>query len=215
MTRFWRILPRRRRHQPQKKLFSQLARLFKFDVINHMERNVVWQSNEEDVKALEIARIEGLGASGKIIRTELDMKPYGVEYQISWNEKFEPQHARIGTKQEGEIQRLDLRFEKGWHDTNGLIKGLKGCVDLDLWPTPLTNTITIRRLDLQIGEARDIKVLWIKAPTLEFKMVNQRYTRLKSRLYRFEDLDSNFEAELKLDSDDLVQEYPGLFTQTR
>src|SRR5438093_468956 len=55
----------------------------------------------------------------------------------------------------------------------------------------------------------------ILAPEMELLTDRQRYTPLESfahgGLYRYESLESNFIAELPVDSDGLVIDYPSLF----
>jgi hypothetical protein len=53
---------------------------------------------------------------------------------------------------------------------------------------------------------------WIFAPNLTLQPQSQAYTRLADRLYLFENLDgSGFRAELPLDEDGIVLDYPSLF----
>lgn len=87
---------------------------------------------------------------------------------------------------------------------------LAGYDDVDLAWTPFTNTLPIRRLRLQPGESRDIRVAWIQ-PGLQLVEGLQRYTRLDPNTWRFESLTSGFTAELSVDDDGLVIDYPGLF----
>ena len=67
--------------------------------------------------------------------------------------------------------------------------------------TPFTNTVAIRRLGLQVGEAAEIKVAYILVPELSLRAAPQRYTRLADRLWRFDGLDIDFTADLTVDED--------------
>lgn len=91
----------------------------------------------------------------------------------------------------------------------------QGFSDVDISITPLTNTLAIRRLNLQVGESRDINVVYFEAPSLEPKPTRQRYSCLgkysDGELYRFQSLDTGFTADISVDTDGLVLEYPGLF----
>ena len=89
---------------------------------------------------------------------------------------------------------------------------LAGCIDIDVVTTPLTNTLPIRRLGLRQGDAREISVAYLEPPFTQPRRVTQRYTCLEAdRRYRFESLDTGFSAELEVDEDGLVLDYPGLF----
>lgn len=88
---------------------------------------------------------------------------------------------------------------------------LAGCVDVDITATPFTNTLPIRRLDWPIGAPRDLDMAYIWVPEMRVARDPQRYTRLGARLFRFESRDSDFTADLPIDADGLVVDYPGLF----
>jgi hypothetical protein len=88
---------------------------------------------------------------------------------------------------------------------------LDDCIDIDLSVTPFTNTLPIRRLGLAFDDEADLAVAHVAFPDLEVTVDAQRYTRLGPDSYRFESLDSDFEAELTVDGDGVVLEYPELF----
>jgi hypothetical protein len=90
---------------------------------------------------------------------------------------------------------------------------LTGCVDIDFEMTPFTNTLPIRRAPLAIGEARRFRMAYIPADTLEPYPDEQIYTRLSDRVYRFEngEGDDHFTADITVDENGLVTDYPGLF----
>jgi hypothetical protein len=72
-----------------------------------------------------------------------------------------------------------------------------------------------RRLGLELGEVADVNVAYIRVPELLVGAERQRYGYLEEQadggLYRFEALPSGFTAELPVDADGLVIDYPGLF----
>ena len=88
---------------------------------------------------------------------------------------------------------------------------LDECIDIDLPITPFTNTLPIRRLGLAIDDEADLAVAYIQFPDLEVVVDAQRYTRLGSDSYRYDSLDSDFTADLTVDDDGVVLEYPELF----
>jgi uncharacterized protein len=115
---------------------------------------------------------------------------------------------------------LDLRREHAantWIDANGKpLDALDGCIDVDLTATPFTNTLPIRRLRLEEGERHVIRVVYVRAPTLAVSVAEQAYTCIEpNRRYRYEGLDTGFTAELTVDDNCIVQDYPGLFRRIR
>ena len=107
--------------------------------------------------------------------------------------------------------RLQRDAAGAWRDQDGPRPDLAGCVDVDLVWTPLTNTLPIRRLGLATGEHSDIAVAYITPPALTVAPHKQRYTRLGPDRWRFDTLDSDFTAELTVDAQRLVLDYPALF----
>jgi uncharacterized protein len=53
-------------------------------------------------------------------------------------------------------------------------------------------------------------VAFVRVPSMEVVRAEQRYTRLDATTYRYEGLASGFRADLRLDGEGLVVEYPGL-----
>ena len=89
-------------------------------------------------------------------------------------------------------------------------------MDIDIWPTPFTNTFPMRRELMAIGERRQFLMAWVFAPDLTVHPQPQAYTRIAERLYLFENLDgSGFKAELPVDEDDIVVDYPDLFRRVK
>jgi uncharacterized protein len=102
--------------------------------------------------------------------------------------------------------------EGHWHaDGNRPLPELDGCIDVDINRSPLTNTLPIRRLDLGIGESRDLDVVYVSVPELTVRPVQQRYTLLTGDgpVYRYES--GSFSADLPVDGDGVVIDYPGLW----
>jgi uncharacterized protein len=89
---------------------------------------------------------------------------------------------------------------------------LDGCFDVDLPSTVFTNTLPIRRLGMVPGRSEELSLVYIAVPGLHVSVARQRYTCLTwgadGGRYRFEDLGSDFTAEITLDGDGLVVEYP-------
>jgi uncharacterized protein len=110
---------------------------------------------------------------------------------------------------------LELRGDGAgnWHDGNGLIlPTLAGCIDIDIAATPSTNTLPIRRLKLARGERQPISVVYVSTPDLEVTRVEQAYTCIEPDVeYRYEGIFRDFAANMKIDDDGLVIDYPTLF----
>ncbi len=172
---------------------------------------VSWKSIDPDEPGFEICQLEKHQATGTIVRVDSDKMPYEVRYKFTWNDHFEPISVEIETVKNAKTNSISLSRNNVWSDSSGPLKKFDQCVDVDLWPTPLTNSFAIKRLGLKIGDSREIDVLWIEAPPLKLHLVRQRYSRKSENAYLFEDLETGFKAEIEFDEQELVQLYPKLF----
>lgn len=104
--------------------------------------------------------------------------------------------------------------EGAWTGQDGRrISLLDGCIDVDLQATPYTNTLPIRRLDLTPARgAVELDMAYVDFDTFEISRLAQRYTCLEAgRRYLYENADGSFAAEVTVDDEGLVVEYPPLF----
>lgn len=90
---------------------------------------------------------------------------------------------------------------------------LDGCVDVDLSFSPVTNTLPIRRLQLEVGASAAVTAAWLRFPSLELQRLEQTYTRLSRTMYRYESRRGAFVAELEVDDDGLVVRYGDFWTR--
>jgi hypothetical protein len=97
------------------------------------------------------------------------------------------------------------------------VPALDGCLDVDLSATPFTNTLPIRRLALAPGWAAEITVVYVDVPALRIGVSRQRYRCLTwgpaGGVYRYENAAGDFAADITVDADGLVVEYPQIARQ--
>lgn len=155
-------------------------------------------------------------ADGVIIGIANDC-PFRARYEIHCDEYWRAREVRV-TLLSSSQQTIGLysNGEGSWTaETGKPMTDLDGCIDVDISATPFTNTLPIRRLRLQQGASADLLVAYVDVPELRLAAEWQRYTRLETRsgvdLYRFEAFPSRFTADLPVDADGLVIDYPQLF----
>ncbi len=155
---------------------------------------------------------DAVRADGLIISVAED-GPFRVRYSVRCDAAWRVREARVA-RLDRAVMPVALRAdgEGRWTTPEGeALPELDGCIDIDIIGTPFTNTLPIRRLNLRAGESRDLTMAYIWVPELTVTPDPQRYTRLAAYRYRFDSRDSDFTAELPLDEDGLVLDYPGLF----
>ncbi len=147
---------------------------------------------------------------------EIDGTAYRIHYEILCDAAWNIQRVQINDLLTSDILVLKRDQTDHWADLEGArIRVLDGCTDVDIMITPFTNTLPVRRLGLKLAESREISVAYVGLPGLQPSRVEQRYTCLShdenGGTYRYESLKSGFTAELKVDTDGLVVDYPNIF----
>lgn len=174
----------------------------------------IWNKYREGV-GLEHLLLTERVADSVVLAFDEEHGPFRLTYRLIWNESWQLHDAELVLTTERSTQSLSLQTDGlgHWRYSNGrVIDELHGCFDIDIWPTPFTNTFAIRREPMAVGERRQFRMAWVFAPDLTVQAQPQAYTRLADRLYLFENLDgSGFRAELPVDEDGVVLDYPDLF----
>jgi hypothetical protein len=174
----------------------------------------IWNKRREGI-GLEHLVLTERAADSVVLAFDETHGPFRLTYRLTWDESWQLREADLFVATERATQSLHLRADgRGrWkHGDGRAIDELAGCVDIDIWPTPFTNSFPIRREPMSVGERRQFRMAWVFAPDLTVHPQPQAYTRLADGLYLFESLDgSGFKAELPVDEDGMVLDYPDLF----
>jgi hypothetical protein len=150
---------------------------------------------------------DGWGLFGRAVLT-FDGVPGSVQYGVLCDAAWHTHTVTVNCTDGLRDRHLSLRRgENGWLVMNQSRVDLGGCLDVDLGVTPATNTLPIRRLNLAVGESREVVAAWVRFPALDMRPLAQRYTRLGEHTYRYES-DTGFSAELTVDDLGLVISYP-------
>ena len=174
----------------------------------------IWNKSREGLGLEHLLLAERM-ADSVVLAFDEELGPFRLTYRLSWDDSWRLRDAELSLAAAHFSRALSLQTDgQGhWRDADGrTIDDLEGCLDVDIWPTPFTNSFPIRRVPMAVGERRLFRMAWILAPQLTVRAQPQAYTRLADRLYRFENLDgSGFTAELPVDEDGVVLDYPALF----
>lgn len=174
----------------------------------------IWNKDRAGV-GLEHLLLSERSADSVVLAFDDEQGPFRLVYRLGWDDAWQLRDAELSVATERATLSLSLRTDgQGrWRHADGRpIDALDGCIDIDIWPTPFTNSFPIRRSPLRIGERREFVMAWVFALDMTVRAQPQAYTRLADRLYLFESLDgTGFKAELPVDHDGIVIDYPGLF----
>jgi uncharacterized protein len=154
---------------------------------------------------------------------------YRLDYVLETTAGFVTSRLRVTSRGEGWRRALDLRRDEAgeWHvraDDEGEVPlqpgggdtaALADAVDCDLGLSPVTNLLPILRHDLLAGGGPvELVAAWVSVPDLAVRPDGQRYSYLRSGLehhvLRYEATDGTFAADVTVDRDGLVVDYPGI-----
>ena len=143
----------------------------------------------------------------------LDVTAEGAGWVRSVRLELAADRWRVITAEQGN---LDAVLSAAGHARAGL-PGIEdpdllyGAFDVDLGGSPLTNTLPIRRLGLlkaERGVSHRISAAWVLLPSLEVVQADQIYTPLGDNRIRY--ASETFSADLTVDDEGFVIDYPGL-----
>jgi uncharacterized protein len=180
---------------------------------------LTWQAH--DGHGFEGARVHfGVGKSfralGRIVRAEPD-GDWTASYRLVVSEDGSVERASFTSATAARERHLTVnRTEDGYWllDTGsgGTRAAFGGAVDVDLAGSVIFNALPVRRLDLlrDVGE-HTLPVLYVTQPGLEASVAEQTYRVLTTGdepvvEFRWDD----FTADLRLDADGFVIDYPGI-----
>lgn len=131
---------------------------------------------------------------------------YAIEADGAWRTQRADLVLRIGAAE----HRLDLRRDAhdNWTANGAARPDLQRCFEIDLAATPLTNTMALKRLGLRPDEPKRMLAAYITVPELQVRVDEQEYTLLNPDRFRYRGISTSFEAEVTMDADGLVVDYP-------
>ena len=191
-------------------------------MLNSRSRTIRWRplwNKDREGVGLEHLLLAERVADSVVLAYDEEHGPFRLTYRLNWDDSWQLRDAELILTTERSTRSLTLQTDgQGlWRYGDGRsIAELDGCRDIDIWPTPFTNTFPIRREPMAVGERRQFLMAWVFGPDLTVHPQPQAYTRLSDRLYLFENLDgSGFQAELPVDEEDIVVDYPDLFRRVK
>ena len=175
--------------------------------MNTINRSIRWHGI--DLETIEHCHVIDNGRDTRI-RGAIIGSDFGLFYRLKLDENGHTRTVRI-ERADGKVLELFSDGAGGWSDDRAEpISALRGCVDVDIWPTPLTNSLPIWRTQWTDQPVR-FAMAWIDATEMTVKRSEQIYTQIDATHFRYQS--ANFEAMLELDADGIVTDYPGLFVR--
>src|SRR6476646_11298201 len=132
-----------------------------------------------------------------------------AKYEIVCDRSFRSRRSNVSVRDATGERTLQIASESGrWYENGRENRTVAGALDIDLGWSPSTNTLPIKRLQLEIGQTSgEFIAAWVRFPELTLQPLSQEYLRLGDRKYRYSSRGGAFVAELFVDEHDLVLDY--------
>ena len=181
-----------------------------------MQHNILWTGIE--YYSLENCLVQSSPSGVKIQSTIIGLyedEIYHAEYTLHTNSQWLTTMASIVCRHADVIQTLQLHRnpDGNWQLNGNEIPALNDCMDIDIPITPFTNSLPINRLGLNMGETKEISVVYLDLLAESMRPVRQQYSRKSEFIYHYENVPNDFEADVEVDDHGFVITYPGLFSR--
>ncbi|RAU82295.1 putative glycolipid-binding domain-containing protein [Pontibacter arcticus] len=182
---------------------------------NQQEKILIWKRDDESTQTIEVLKFNNTKAGFQIkslVSGILNNRPILIEYHIIIDQKWKVKEISLISLLTKDKLVLKSGLNERWYDEkNNEIAELKGCIDIDISLSPITNTLPIKRLGDSLIKRTKITVLYINLTNWKHEKVEQYYTKISNNLYKYEGVFRNFEADLPVDNFGFVMTYPTLF----
>ena len=112
-------------------------------------------------------------------------------------------------------QPIDVRLARDssgrWSLDGDDVPAVAGCIDVDLAFSPATNLLSLRRLELEVGQEAAVVAAWVTFPELSLAPLRQVYRRTSRNTYAYDAPDLDFAATLRVDGHGFVLDYGDLW----
>lgn len=182
-----------------------------------MDNKIIWigESHLSLEKCQVIEKEQSFHCRGEIVGNK-NNQIYGVDYQLVADDKWKIRFFSIECKQGHKNYSLHAhKINELWVIDECEHPELNDCFDIDISVTPFTNTLPINRLKLEVGEQKEISVLYINPLEERFTPLIQQYERVSEDTYLYRNLGTEFESEIIVDKNGFVLEYPKLYQRIK
>jgi hypothetical protein len=193
--------------------------------VNPLSRELFWRRTDTG-GAEHVVFDDRRGLHARGVALAQAAVPYSCRYELTTDEAWNTTRFDVATEGAGWLRSIRMqRGADGWRVTaseQGTLAGavlpgvedpdrLFDALDVDLYASPLTNTLPLRRLKPKAGDTFTIVAAWVMLPSLAVVASEQTYTVLAPGRVRYRS--GSFTADLEVDAEDYVVDYPGLGTR--
>ena len=170
---------------------------------------MLWLINNPSLTGAELFELEETPSENRL-RGWIVASVNGVDCAVSYTVSADPHWVtrRVSVRLDaGGTRTLELEHDDdGAWSVDGVIRpDLAGCLDVDLGISPSTNTLPIRRLDIDVAHTERLVAAWVRFSDMVVEPLPQTYERLAESVYRYRS--ESFQADLEVDERGVVLRY--------
>lgn len=134
-------------------------------------RSLTWPGHEA-------SRLYSLDAHWHLEGTAVfldEQRPCRLDYQVVCDSTWRTLSGNVEGWIGDTVINIQLKTDSSQHWwLNGIEQpDVAGCIDLDLNFSPSTNLLPMRRLELDVGEAAEVKAAWLRFPSFKLEPLTQ------------------------------------------
>jgi hypothetical protein len=181
-----------------------------------MARSIIWR--RLDKPGHEAAQLFLVDSQWHLTGTAVfvhDQQPCRLDYVVQCDSDWQTLSGRVagGVGDKVITVEISVDADRRWRLNGDECPEITGCIDLDLNFSPSTNLLPIRRLNLAAGQEASVRAAWLRFPSFKLELLEQTYRRVDTRKYRYESAGGSFVADLDVDEDGFVINYPNLWQE--
>ena len=191
-------------------------------------RFLLWTGVEEWLTETASVELDESGMRASGLQLGADPVPFRVDYRLDAPDRFVTRELELTATAEGWSRHLLLSHDGsgGWAAQvsdegevpggrwDGELPDLSDALDIDIQNSPLTNTMPILREGFRSGGSGNFVMAFVTLPALRVEASPQRYEHVRATedgsVVRYISRDGDFTADLELDSEGLLVNYPRL-----
>jgi hypothetical protein len=121
---------------------------------------------------------DGIRIVGRTAAVE-DRTPWSVEYEIHLDDSWRTMRAAVANRTTSGGGTITLTADgDGWLVDGAPAPHLRGCVDIDLEASAVTNALPVHRLALSVHDQAAVPAVFVGAADLSVSRLEQTYERL-------------------------------------
>lgn len=163
---------------------------------NQLARDILWHcsllASSEHASLIEVENDRRLGGLAVL---PLGGEPYLGDCDALCDGDWKPRSSSIEVILPMQVRTIELRSDHvgDWEVNGESASHLNGCSDIDLGQTPATNTVPLRRLDLEVGDTTSIVAAWVDPPNFIWLAVKGTTPGWRPDRWRYRSDDYDFE----------------------